>query len=409
MDRLAKYLTLFVGGSAFLYSVLVENTGLILLNSSALINVVLIFITRKQKNIAFFFTFTLFYLTYQYPYYVKGIRTAGYLDFDNLKYYMRVLYVHHFFLWITLFFIAPIKHTYSIKKRLTLKKNPVVFWSTQLLLILFPLLGSRGAGLGGLALFEYGIIFILIGYKFSKGIYKREKILIITSLYYCLFSVLMGGRIETLQVILLLSIIIFDLSKLNYSHILPFIFIGFYTMLLLGQIRNNLAQVNPLQVLSSPLEERIIRLEGKQIIYSHHGDVYYASARMIGLIDIGELSTRQRIESFIGNVFSIFLPSKFLPAHVNLGSYKQYKYGSGGGGLFSIYFFSFLGYLGVILSAFWISYLINQIRKSQNQFFLLYVVLVLSTYPRWWAYNPITMFKLCFWIIPIYFLLLRTR
>ena len=206
-----------------------------------------------------------------------------------------------------------------------------------------------------------------------------------------------------------MSILIVDISKVRYSYILPFVFLGFYVLLLFGTIRNNpvLLFSNPKEIAVAPFKEQepVTTADGKKIIFSHQGDVYYASARMIGLVKTKQLDPVKRIEAFIGNALSIFLPSKFFPEHVKTGSYLQNKYGTGGGGLISVYFYTFLGYLGVVLVGLWLGYLINKSRTSPNQFFILYFILVISTYPRWFAYSPITMFKLCFWIIPVYLII----
>ena len=43
-----------------------------------------------------------------------------------------------------------------------------------------------------------------------------------------------------------------------------------------------------------------------------------------------------------------------------------------------------------------------KLQKSKNIYFILYSIVVLATYPRWFGYNAIGLFKISFYIIPLY-------
>ncbi|MBW8327115.1 MAG: hypothetical protein K0M50_20290 [Prolixibacteraceae bacterium] len=137
---------------------------------------------------------------------------------------------------------------------------------------------------------------------------------------------------------------------------------------------------------------------------TNQGDVAHASARMIGLIDIGILDFENRISSLFYYIISIFTKGYTFSDLGSLALYKKEIYQSGGGGLMPVYFFVWLSYWGVILAGYIVSKIVNIFITSNNSYLLLYAALVISTYPRWLAYDPITMFKLCGYIFPIYFI-----
>ena len=174
-SKLVKNFILFFGFGFFILDSLLYNLNdILILNLAVIINIYLMIICSKQKNIFFFFLFSIFYLIYQYPYYYDGIYTAGYRDFNAEVYYSITLRIHYLFLLVLLLIVKPIKKPFSLKDKIELKKNPLIFWAIQVMVLLIPFLGSRGSGLGGMALFEYGIILILLSYKFSKRI-KAKK------------------------------------------------------------------------------------------------------------------------------------------------------------------------------------------------------------------------------------------
>lgn len=63
--------------------------------------------------------------------------------------------------------------------------------------------------------------------------------------------------------------------------------------------------------------------------------------------------------------------------------------------------------MGVILIEDFFAKIFNNYKKnsSKEYVFIIYIFMLLSTFPRWFAYSPITAFKLCiysaivFWVV----------
>ena len=70
-----------------------------------------------------------------------------------------------------------------------------------------------------------------------------------------------------------------------------------------------------------------------------------------------------------------------------------------------MYWFVFLGIYGPCLIGLFLGYILRKLVYTNNIYFIIYLLLVLSTYLRWFAYNQITMFKFCLYGV-IYYLFL---
>lgn len=403
--KLLRLLLLFVFlfvWALFEFSYLTNHVHLYYI--SLFVHGLIIWKVRRQKHLLLLALFMFFYLFYQSFIFIDGGKTAGWVGFNTPYYLQNTLRIHFLFLCFFNYFLKK-KGNVSIGDLVKRKNNNAYFFVFTSLFLFSSLLGSRGGGVGGLSLFEYSVIFFLLAFKYSKGVSYYKLILGVVTLVFGFVGVSSGGRIELLQVLLLFFILILDISKISYRSFFLLLAIGFYSMILIGSIRHNPSVLlkKPSQILLAPFNQISEGgFEYNNIKYSHHGDVYYSSTRMIGLVETGELSTLQRVESMIYMFLSVGVPSRYMPANANLATYKKEKFNHGGGGLIDIYFYIYLGYFGIVLIAFWLAFIFNSVKSGVNQFFLLYVILVLSTYPRWWAYSPITMFKLCFWILPLF-------
>jgi hypothetical protein len=122
---------------------------------------------------------------------------------------------------------------------------------------------------------------------------------------------------------------------------------------------------------------------------SNQGDVIQSSGRILGLIQNNILSFSDRLLSFFSYILSPIIPSKLLPEYSNLASYKQDLYRSGGGGLIGVYFYTWLGLVGPIISGIFIGYFIKSFYSKNSIYYKLYGLCILITFPRWYAYNPI--------------------
>lgn len=400
-----------------------ELKGKLLLYFCLSSNIYLLYITGKCKPIAFLMFFLLSYPVYLIQYYhVPNITFTGYFDFDEIRYYNRVLVIHSVFLLSIVVFLKPFNAQIFINQLIKKKKDSFLFFvciSIVLFIVFFGISGgsilSEGGrfsqeALGGLALFEYALIPIILAYKYSGNNKVFRNILIVAVLIFIFRGFLHGSRIKSLQVTILMFILFFDKPWMKYRYLIIPGFIAFYSLLVFGRIRHD-----PVLILTPEGREKALdvfnlkrKKRNKPIpIQSTQTDIVYASARFVAFVDQDILNTQQRISSFGYTVAALVTPYRFLPKVANLAAYKQSEYGAGGGGLCSVFFYVWLSYPGVIFLGFYIAYILNKLQKRKvNSFLLLYLLMVLSMYPRWTGYNVISLFKISMYVVILYVIFL---
>lgn len=382
------------------------------------INLYLVYVFKNNQGFLLLYIFCLFYTLSLIPYYCFNIDISAWKDFNEKKYYNIVLKIYGIFLISPLFFIK--KRTFKFVNCLAIPRNPNIigFFTTCIVCLIIIVLGQSGSNIfesGGYGnsinesskstIYEYFIIFFLLAYYYSNQ--KRNQLIILSGLLftYVIKSLLFGGRIEVIQLLLLCYFILIVNHKLviKPSRIIIGCLIFYYLNQIFSSIRSN-----PIPLLQGDYISYLNPFESYadssiNYISSNEGDVFQSSVRLIGLIENGLLDTITRIKALMGFFLSIVVPSSWLPEEASLITYKKDIYNSGGGGLIAVYFYAFLGWLGpFIISAylFWI-YRLTAIYK--NIYLKFYTLMVFSTFPRWFAYNPIILFKLCLWVIPIVF------
>ena len=123
---------------------------------------------------------------------------------------------------------------------------------------------------------------------------------------------------------------------------------------------------------------------------TNEGDVFWASERILLLIDKGHLDFINRLKATIDLFFSPFVSDPMV-----LSTYGLNIENSGGGGLAPIFFYAFLGLFGVVLFSYFISQVLNGLNKNVSQAFNFYIILLIATTPRWFVYYPIFIVKFC--------------
>jgi hypothetical protein len=394
-----------------------DNSILFFYNVVIFVNIYIIILYRRNPAILLLFIFCLFYTLSLIPYYFYNINISAWNDFNEIKYYNHVLRIYGCFIVTPLFFYHKKFLNFNETFKSPTNPNQIGFYIFSFICLLVIIFGQSGNNIfiaGGYAsdestksvIYEYFILFLLIAYYYSNK--KKIQLIIILFLFvfYIFKSLLFGGRIEVIQLIILgFYVLILDFNmKLSSLKLIIGCLMFYYFNQVVGAIRSNplpllegnyIAYLNPFDSILNPK---------LNYISSNEGDVFQSSARLIGLIDNGILDFYMRIKSFFFFFLSIIIPKSWLPEEASLITYKKDIYNSGGGGFITVYFFAFLGWLGpFVISAylFWIYKLLN-IFKSD--YLKLYGLMLFSTFPRWFAYNPIILFKLCLFIIPIAFM-----
>lgn len=359
--------------------------------------------TIKEKNSLLLVIFT-FMSLYIWP---------SKLFFFNDLYFSahHQIYTYYTSIYITLLFalyflvlnitikIQPINENCKVK----FKHNDYIFYGlfiiTLLIILFFRRSGSHYDGTGGdvkvSSLYEYSLILIMFLYVYTNN--KKSKLILfyIICFLYVFFTVIVGGRIEVILLALLLLTLKYQ-YVISFKKIVILLLIGIWFMSVFENVRQN-----PTILLThkavNVLNPFIDNIGVSNFQSSNEGDVFWASERMLLLIEENEISFFDRIEAALNYFISSFLPNRFLSPLANLANYKINIYTTGGGGLAISYFYVMFGFVGVIVLGIFIAHMLNKLSTNSTPIIKCYVILLITTLPRWFAYNPIFLIKFCIW------------
>ena len=163
-------------------------------------------------------------------------------------------------------------------------------------------------------------------------------------------------------------------------------------MTLFGKIRHDPVILLQQDIISIIFDNRAVDL-GMQT--SNEGDVYWASERLLCLIEDGNLNFFSRIEAAVCYFLSPLAPSSYFPETANLSTYRRDLMDTGGGNLAPVNFFVMFGFLGTVFLGYFVSRMLNMLSKDNCNLPKIYILLMVITVSRWFAYNPIQLVKLC--------------
>jgi len=210
----------------------------------------------------------------------------------------------------------------------------------------------------------------------------QKKLLLFIGIIYFIRVMLFGSRIAGIQILCLIFILYYE-NKFKNIFIYFFSIIGFLIMSLMENLRYGKLIVLNIQNIN-------------QTFISNQTDVFYSSTVYLALIKNGIYDINFRIKSFIGFIINIILPSKYTFPEGIISEYSKSYDQYGGGGFIGVYFYVWLSYIGVVLIGILIAKIFNKMYKTKNKNIILFSIISLTTFPRWYAYSPITFIKMGF-------------
>lgn len=363
------------------------------------------------------FLILIFFIPYFYVpkyYFFDGLNISYWADYQSAYLINKVALINSIFL-------------VSFACGLGLSLNTLgkkVFWMGEgkdsllfylfLFVSLIPLFfGIRGEGIltsGGYSLVEvnksplheYFLIPYLMMFIFiDKESLVQKAIIFSLLVIYVLKTLIYGGRIEILQVGLLAIYFWYSFHYKNYYVLLSLVAVAGFLFYLFSEFRTNPQEFSLIGSLY-----RLFEFDNVSTDYmsNQFGDVYQSSLRILGLFEDGYIGFNDSILSFISVIFGLFIPSSLLPDSYNLATYRNDIAFSGGGGFLPAYSYIWLSYFGPILFGIFIGMVAKNIYKK-SFFIPVYSILVLVTFPRWFAYYPVVLFKMCLLGVGIYLIL----
>lgn len=382
-----------------------ETKGILLFALIMSLNILLIVRSYKKQN-SILLIISLFITIYTY------VLKYAFIDGKQISYYYYFNDITHIYKTALLFFLFLIFLNASIKipkntSRNIIKtyNNPIFFYVFYSIAFLAMIFGKTGENIfsGGeygssstsmSSLNEYFFIPFVLSIVFSNNNKTKNLLIYVLGSIYALKNLLFGGRIEVMMILLCIYIWKFHF-RFTSKKIIIVALVAFYFFGIFGNIRQN-----PTILLSDRWYEVFIPGKGNtvsNIVVSQEGDVFYATNRLVSMADEQILNTTDRISAFFYFIISIVVPYSMLPDIASLSNYNISEYDVGGGGLIFGYFYVFLSYIGIVAISIYIGKVLSKIGVNESSFKFkdIYTIFIFITLPRWYAYSPITMFKLC--------------
>jgi hypothetical protein len=416
--RKADLLYFFISFVLFVFALADYFFGTLKIMSLAVVLINIVFIIKFHRQIPIFilFVFILLYSLIFPSFFIEGYDISYWPDFQTSKIIGIVLLSHFLFLFFLGNSISSRFYNIELNFKKVIKPNIYVFIFLSFLgtiLILFGLSGENIFVSGTYAnsevvqkstLHEYFILVFLFIIAYAPNGVLYQRIIQLFLFIFSLKTLLYGGRVEVLQILLLFFYISYVFkNRIKLKYVIAILIFGIYFSGLVSNIRANplillsdnfIDLFNPTNIFFNKPENRILS--------STEGDVIQSSARIVGLVQTNEISLVQRVISLFNYLLSPIIPSSFLAEPTNLATFKQEYFHSGGGGLISTFFYVWLGYLGPIFIALMIGFLIKKFYLFNNKLYFIYGICLLSMFPRWFSYNPIFLIKFCIYSIFIF-------
>ncbi|MDN4495106.1 hypothetical protein [Ureibacillus aquaedulcis] len=350
---------------------------------------VLLFKSRRSIPI-FLISFFILYSNYSIivgEYFVGGELGIPLYEVKDTEIYGIGIKLMLLFVSIVALFLKPSKiliESIEIKP----KDNLLVFIGLCILLLFILVFGINRGEINSYSvsitpLYEYSLLIFLMAYYVSGKTKQRISSLLVIAVVFVLQDFYYGGRITSLQIILLLLITVF-LRKLSVKFILIGGFLGIVVNSIVGLYRSSYSfeDINLLNVL--------VGMKDNFFVFDTPIYAYYATATHIASVSL--LSITERLESFFGFIATIFIGSEIEIADITTFVVNNYFFNYGGGLIFSHFYFWF-GWFGVIISAVLIVYLLNIIRNVKSEYMKLAIVIFIFSVPRWYLYTPLNLFR----------------
>jgi hypothetical protein len=243
--------------------------------------------------------------------------------------------------------------------------------------------------------FEYSIIFLILGWLYSGGKKRNLNIILFLSCVFLILPLLFGRRLPFLMIAMFIFNVFF-INRFSLKQLVFLIFSLFTILSVIALIRIGLSS-------NGNIIELFFNIDNNGVMSNNQGGVIVSCAAYLGLIKDGAFNLEFRLLSLIGNLVSPFTIGTFsVPeTYINTSALK-YTAIPGNGGLPGVYFYVWGGWLGVII----FSLLFNKIFSTlgKNRYLTIYALFLLSTFPRWYAYNMLILIKMGFWLLLIIFL-----
>lgn len=349
-----------------------------------------------------------YYYILQNKHILDNIGTTG-ISYESPMYY----FLFKSLLCLSLYQLVRIYYNHKLKKLKIVTpqfSNRHVFFVMLSLILLAMIFGIRDSDVNEFryisrisAPFEYARIAFIFLFATSQKNKKLKYLSICIAALYCFEDLYFGGRISTVQVLLLTFLYYF--REIRPLQITLLGLIGFGILTVTGILREfGTINLETLQNLSGLDPETVIN---NLSTFSTATWSYLASISHIYTIEFIDLIDRS--SSFLYGITNIFLGDTvynflFPGGQIgNLTSYANKFHTNLGGGLIFTHYFFWGGYLGLILFSILQHELFYKSGKSKSTFSTIVFIIMFIGMPRWYLYGPHTLLRAVIIVVPIFF------
>lgn len=354
-----------------------------------LVSIYLLFKSRKNILFTIMFMFIL-YVNYSFTmgeYIVGGELSVPFYEVKTQEIYGLTIRIILLFMTV----ITVLYNGKSIelsKIKLEPKDNLIVFYLIISALVFSLITGVDRGDFNSYSvrispIFEYSKLLFLFAYYFSGKSKIRITIFTLLIGIFILQDLYYGGRITSLQLMILFSITLL-VNKLSFKKIFIFAAIGILLNSIVAAYRDSysLTHVN--------LKQLIGNLFNNYLVFDTATFAYYASATHVAASEIANISTR--FNSFYEFFKSILIGSDSIASDVTTFVSIKYFYNMGGG-LIPTHFYFWFGWFGVLIISFIVVTLLNNLNFGRSEFQKILVYSIIFNVPRWYLYSPNQLFK----------------
>jgi hypothetical protein len=352
------------------------------------------------------------------PYFFLNIPIVPYFDNVSADSYMRTWFIMMIFLSMLCFFseisrvadgkILQSQHELP-SQSLTLKRLATAYWLISILFMISTFTGENILNISNQdnwdiytdnlksqsGTLEYFYILFLLGFSLTNKKSFAGILMYLAFFYYLYFAVTRGYRVQSMQMIFLFTILFFR-ANLTPGKVLFLSVFGFLVLQAIGFMKHG----------ASDFQSLITVMVGDQI-RTNQTEVFYTSNNVIAPLFQGIIPSVERGYSLFLAIIATVVPASFLPEfwHTTLSSQNITGLPGGGGGFLAGHFFYWLSYPGIFLIAYLVVKIFILHITTKSHFFFLLSCLLLSTSPRWIAYEPVAnFFRLGFYFSFLYFI-----
>lgn len=235
-------------------------------------------------------------------------------------------------------------------------------------------------------IYEYCLILFIFGFYYVGNNKKLRIILTLILLLFSGYTLLEGGRVPILQM-LIIYFLMNMIYKFNCKEIILFTIAGIILFTVFGIYGDSLlwgTEFSLKYVITQMIERRFALDTSLSSYFTGLTFIDYTN-----FVTVGE-----RISNFWGYIKYTFLGNmtkyQFL-TDITIKKYVHYH-----GGYITSYFYYWLGIPGVILISLYVGKLFNMIKNikyDNDTFKKLFSIYIISTIPRWFLYFPTPLFR----------------